>query len=220
MESGDPRTIRTTILDGPMVGDAVIAVEEVEIDGLVLHVPRTIPGVAEYLVVREAERQAEILRPQLTQGLNYSGGSIPFQPNEALVYSMQAAAGTAVLSATVGLEAFANHHIRRVAGDDPARWERSPFDLPLHERFGDVLPNLMGVPRPTAEQWWRVLRRVQALSGLVRHPETGAQRRRGLDGERTITERLYRGEYRGATEMMEEVFEYFSPSWLPPSISP
>jgi hypothetical protein len=41
-----------------------------------------------------------------------------------------------------------------------------------------------------------------------------AQGGKGLDGERSLAERIYNGEYVGAADMMISAFEHVSPGWL------
>jgi hypothetical protein len=91
---------------------------------------------------------------------------------------------------------------------------RELADLPLNERYANVLPVLLDVPTPTSEPWWSVFRRVQGLAALNRHAITDAVRRKGLAGSTKLVQRLCDREYRGAALMMLAVFEYFSPGWI------
>jgi hypothetical protein len=85
----------------------------------------------------------------------------------------------------------------------------------LDERYSLVLPALLDRARPTRTPWWQALRRVQALAALTRHAVTEPVERSGLVGERSLSERIYGGEYTGAARMLYDCFEYFSPQWVP-----
>jgi hypothetical protein len=148
-----------------------------------------------------------------------------FQPNTPLVFAMRGAAATAVTAAVTGLEAFANHHVLRFeteAGSGVIKvegHERAIAELqnaPVNERYKDVLPKLLDKPRPTSEPWWPTLRRVQGLAVLQRHALYEPLERKGLDGKKTLAERIYGGEYRGVASMMLAAYEYFAPGWVSP----
>jgi hypothetical protein len=85
----------------------------------------------------------------------------------------------------------------------------------LDERYKIVLPELLGKPRPGNEPWWEVMRRIQGLAALTRHAIYEPIKRSGLTGEKQLVERLYEGEYVGATAMLISAFEYFEPTWIP-----
>jgi hypothetical protein len=197
----------------------VVMVDQVRIGGRPIEFPRPIPGAPEYAVVVAAEATADELRPRLLEGLDLRG-EVPWQPNTRLVLDMRGAAGTAVTGAITGLEAFANHHILRTAasgtfvlGDREMTTEQA-FAVPVNERYSEVLPVLLAKSRPTGERWWPIFRRIQALAVLQRHALHEPQRRKGLDRERSLAERIYNGEYRGAAALMVAAFEHFSPGWL------
>lgn len=219
----DPRIAATTIVDGPpdLVGKEVYPVDTVRVGGRLVDFPRVLPGAAEYASVVSSETRAESLRPRLVGDLPYARGrDVPLQQDGVLVIEMQAAAATAVTSAIEGLSRFATYHVDGrvgsgtfVLGDAP-RTARELRELPIHEMYADVLPELMGVGRPTGERWWQTFRTVQGLAALRRHAVYEPVRRSGLQGERPLLERFYNGEYRGVAWMMLAAFEHFSPGWI------
>ena len=135
---------------------------------------------------------------------------------------MRAAAESAVVTAMVGVEAYGNHQILRkaAAGGGTVAYggrEVTPeevFSLPFDERFRRALPAILEKRSPTGERWWPALVRTNALAALTRHAIAEPVKRAGLSGQRSLSERYYRGEYQGTTEMMLGVFDYFSPGWL------
>lgn len=211
----DPRAATATTSEGPTV-----IVDRVTIADRVVDFPRPLPGAAEYASVVAAEARADALRPQLLEGLD-ERQEPPWQPNMPLVLDMRGAAGTAVAVAITGMEAFANHHILRAAPsgsftiDAATATVEQAFDLPVNERYSDVLPPLLNKPRPTNEPWWSTFRRVQRLAVFQRHALYEPQGPgKGLVGEAPLAERLYNGEYVGAAAMMAAAFEHFSPGWF------
>lgn len=218
----DPRAASSTVLAGPpdLVGDEIVRVESVVLDGREILVPAALPGAPEYRTVSRAERSADDLRTEIADTLDMRG-EIP-AANIRLALDFRDTAGTAVASAAVGLESYANFHLQRLVSPDE---EVSLPDgnsytldglrnLPLNERFGRALPGLLDRPKPTSEAWWGDLRRVQALAGLQRHSITEPRSRRGLEGEQSLAQRLYGAGYRGAAPMMLSAFEHFTPGWI------
>lgn len=217
----DPRaTITATFPDGTTA--PVFIADRVSVGRQTIDFPRPIPGIAEYAAVARAEAEAERLRAAVMQGLRYGPDDpIPYQPDAILAMDFRASASTAVSVSVVGLEAFANHHIGRAYDEGGAvvyngvTYELDGArDLWLNERYSAVLPSILNRPPPKQEQWWQILRRVQALAALTRHSITEAVERNGLSGKRSLAERMYRGEYRGAARMMLAAFEHFSPGWV------
>jgi hypothetical protein len=211
----DPRAAASKTDDG----DDVVIVDRVNISGRTIDFPRPLPGAPEYAAVISAEAKAETLRPKLLEGLD-ERQDVPWQPNTPLVLDMRGAAGTAVTGAITGMEAFANHHILRSApsetfilGDREVTVEHA-LNMSINERYSDVLPALLEKPKPTGEAWWQDIRRIQRLAVLQRHALYEPQSGKGLDGERSLAERVYNGEYRGAASMMVSAFEHFSPGWF------
>lgn len=219
----DSRVAATTVVTGPadLVGNTLVRVEEVTITGQVVHLPASIPGVPQYVAVARAEAEANALWPRLMDGLDRRG-PIPYQPDAALVIDFQAAVGSATAGAVTGLEAFSSHHLGRFAAPgQPVIYNGKPYTLrelrntfSLNERYADVMPAVMQVPRPTKEQWWPTLRRIQGLAALDRHAVTEPTTRGGLTGEKTLVQRFCDRGYLGAAQMMLAVFEHFSPGWI------
>lgn len=206
-----------------MVGQTLVVVDEVMLNGELAHVPRPLAGIPELVAVAEAEEAAERLRVQLVSSL-VDQGPAKWQPNTTLVIEMRSVAETVVTSAVVGLEAFSSHHvlghIDQATGKVSYHGEQlTPRDVrerfSLDERYKLVLPALLSRPKPSGKRWWQVLRRIQGLAALTRHAVYEPVERSGLTGTRPLAERYYTGEYRGATKMLFECFEHFSPSWVP-----
>jgi len=170
----DPRLAATTVATGPadLVGNQLVKVDEVTIAGQLVHLPAVIPGIPQYVAVARAEADANALWPRLTVGLDHRG-QIPFQPDAALVLDFQGAAGTVIAGAVTGLEAFSSHHLSRYAiPGQPVVYSGKAYTLKLreftlNERYADVMPAVMGVPRPTQEPWWPKLRQIQGLGAWV-----------------------------------------------------
>jgi hypothetical protein len=220
----DPRIAWTTVTDGPpdLVGQDLVLVDEVSYKGERLHIPRPLAGVAEFVAVAEAEVRAEALRIELLSTLS-DVGPARWQQDTTLVVEMRAAAGSAVATAIIGLEAFSSHHVARLAADSAdgtvsysgrALRPEEVRELYLDERYKRVLPALLGVHTPAGKKWWHVFRRVQALAALTRHAIYEPVKRSGLTGERSLAERFYVGEYQGVARMMFSAFEHFSPGWI------
>ncbi|HEX6455750.1 MAG TPA: hypothetical protein VF009_04435 [Solirubrobacterales bacterium] len=119
-------------------------------------------------------------------------------------------AGTAVASAAVGLEAYANFHLDRL----PREAAAEAMNRPLNQRYAEELPALFGVDSPTQEKWWPTLRRLQSLAALQRHAVERPVKKSGLMGERSLNQRFYDRQYAGAAEAMLAAFEYFTPGWI------
>lgn len=213
----DPRTAASIALGGPLNGERFISVGSapVTVGGETFYVPHPAPGIADIYTVSLAETEADAMMPRLAENLDRRGGGLPYQPDERRVLEARALAGTVATAAQVGLEAFANHHIDLHLGSNATWKEKDPYRLALAERYSSVLPEVLGRPSPTQLAWWPTFRRINGLAIEVRHPRPGATTQKGLDGERTLSQRLYGGEYRGASRMMAEAFEHFSPSWIP-----
>jgi hypothetical protein len=215
----DPRIAATTSTEG----EELVIVDRVRIGDRIVDFPRPLPGAPEYAAVVAAEMRAEELRPRLLEDLDERScefGEPPWQPNAPLVVNMRSSAGTAVAEAMTGMEAFANHHILRAAPSGSFSFREreftvaEAFNLPINERYAEVLPQLILNTKPTQTPWWPVFRRIQRLAVLQRHALYEPQSGSGLTGARSLAERLYNGEYRGAAEMMVSAFEHFSPGWL------
>lgn len=169
----------------------------------------------------EAEVKADELREKLLTTLTEEGPA-KWQKDTTLVVEMRAAAESAVITTVVGLEAFSNHHLTRIAdpqtGELDVAGERTTAvevrERSLDERYKHVLPAILGVGNPAGKQWWQVFRRAQALAALTRHAVHEPIERSGLSGKRSLAERYYLGEYQGVTRMMFAVFEHFSPNWV------
>jgi len=189
-------------------------------DGREIHVPAALPGAPEYRTVFGAEQTADELRVGIANTLD-ERGEIP-TANIRVALDFRDVAGTAVASAAVGLESYANFQLQRflAPGDEftlpggKVRTLDGLRDLPLHDRYRLVLPDLMNCEKPTSETWWEDLRRIQSLAALQRHAITEPRSRGGLRGERSLSQRLYGAEYRGAASMMLSVFEHFTPGWI------
>lgn len=176
-------------------------------------------GVPEFVAVAEAEVKADELREELLATLTDEGPA-KWQKDTTLVVEMRGAAESAVITAVVGLEAFSSHHVTRVAETGKlyvtgrTMTAAEVRELSLDERFKRILPGILNVKSPSGEQWWQVLRRVQALAALTRHAVAEPVERSGLSGKRSLAERFYLGEYRGVTRMVFSAFEHFSPNWV------
>lgn len=219
----DPRAAVSTVLDGPadLVGDQLLLVEQVEIDDQKVLVPTALPGAADYIACLEAERRAEELRPRLVENLD-TRGDIPTQMDATLVFDVRANAGTALMAAATGFEAFANHHIRRstpVAGIDLGSGRLQDADelceRRLNERYSVVLPALLGTSSPAQRPWWKDFRRIQTLAAWARHSKNEQTRGAGLVGEANYSTRIYNGEYVGTARTVLSAFDHFSKDWLP-----
>lgn len=219
---GDPRAASATVLAGPpdLIGDEIVRVEPVLLDGAQILVPAALPGAPEYRTVHRAELAADGLLAGVASNLDMRG-DVP-TADVRLALDFRDAAGTAIASAAVGLESFANFHLQRLVAPGEKVWlsdgESLTLDglrnLPLHERYRSALPILMDCPKPTSEGWWTDLRRIQGLAALQRHAITEPRSRGGLQGERSLSQRLYGAEYRGSASMMLSVFEHFTPGWI------
>lgn len=220
----DPRAASATVIEGPLgMTGPVELFRPFEIDGRSVALPKPLAGVAEYVSVARAEASADGLRACLLDDLDERNSQIAFQTNASLVLDFYAAAGTVVSEAIIGLEAFANHFVTGhfdsestfVLGD-ASLTKRDVYNVPLNERFADVVPEILDVPRPTSAPWWPTFRRVQALAALKRHAVFDAVKRNGLEGEKELIQRFVDCEYRGAARMMLDVFAFFVPSWVSP----
>jgi hypothetical protein len=219
----DPRIASTTVTGGPadLIGHDLVIVDEFIFRGELVHIPRPLAGVPEFVAVAEAEVKADDLREKLLATLTDEGPA-KWQKDTSLVVEMRAAAESAVITAVVGLEAFSNHHVTRIAdhqtGELDVAGERTTAaelrERSLDERYKRVLPAILGVGNPAGKQWWQVFRRAQALAALTRHAVDEPIARRGLSSKRSLAERYYLGEYQGVTRMMFVVFEHFSPNWI------
>jgi hypothetical protein len=218
----DPRVTASRVVAGPgdLVGHHIVAVDSVPYQGEEVHIPRLLPGVPEFVAVAEAEEKAEQLRREIFATLTEAKGG-RWQSDTTLVVEMRGAAASAVITAAVGLEAFASHHLRNAADPNTAIDVRGRSmtvanirELSLDERYKHVLPAVLGVKNPAGKPWWQALRRVQGLAALTRHAVDEPVARSGLTDARSLAERYYRGEYVGATRMMFSVFEHFSPNWI------
>jgi hypothetical protein len=218
----DPRAASSTILGGPpdLAGDEILRLEPVTLNGEQIAVPAALPGAPEYRTVFRAEQAADRLLTEIAENLD-TRGQIP-TADVRLALDFRDVAGTAVASAAVGLEGFANFHLQRLVTPDEevtlSDGEAYTLDqlrnMRLNDRYRLVLPNLMDRPRPTSEDWWRDFRRIQSLSALQRHAITEPHSRKGLDGERSLAQRIYGAEYRGAAPAMLSAFEHFAPGWI------
>ena len=206
----DPRAASSKVLAGPadLVGEEIVPIDQVEVDGLTVGVPRLMPGAAEWATVRAAEVSADAYREAALGELDHRG-NIPCLDISAAV-NFRLNAGTAVASAGVGLEAYANFHLDRLAGETAS----VAAERRLNERYAEELPSIFGVDPPTQESWWPAFRRVQSLAALQRHAIERPVRKRGLVGEKSLSQRFYDREYAGAADAMLAAFEYFTPGWI------
>jgi hypothetical protein len=206
----DPRAASSPVLDGPadLVGDEVIPIDLVVVGGSSVGVPRLLPGAAEWATVSAAEASADAYREAALTQLD-DRGSIPCVNISAAV-NFRVTAGTAVASAGVGLEAYANFHLDRLTPETAA----VAAERPLNERYGEELPAVFGVDPPTQERWWPDFRRVQSLAALQRHAVERPVRKRGLEGTKSLNQRFYDREYVGGADTMLAAFEYFTPGWI------
>lgn len=207
----DPRAASSTILAGPtdLVGDEIVPIGLVEVNGITVGVPRLMPGAAEWATVSAAEASADAYREAALGQLDRRG-QIPCVDISAAV-NFRLNAGTAVASAGVGLEAYANFHLDRLL---PAEAAAAAAERPLNERYAEELPALFGVDPPIQEGWWSAFRRVQSLAALQRHAVERPVKKRGLVGEKSLNQRFYDREYAGAAATMLAAFEYFTPDWI------
>lgn len=232
----DPRIASGTVAGGPpeLIGHELVIVTPVVVNGVEYHLPKWLPGLNDYVATAHAEAEAARVWPSVLDELDHRGPA-PYQPNAEVVFSFLAAAGTVTTSAVAGLEAFVNHHLVRFCAPATFAEQGDPIDPaptvevegvvytfadlanePLNTRYGRLLPALQGRARPTDESWWPKLRQVQGLAALNRHGITDRVRRKGLEGTKSLVQRLCDHEYRGASAMMIAVFEYFSPGWIDP----
>jgi hypothetical protein len=218
----DPRAASSTVIDGSadLIGDEVVKVEPVVLDGETIFVPAGLPGAPEYRAVLRAEQTADALRAEIVDSLDRRG-ELPVA-NITLALDFRDTAGTAVASGAVGLESYANFHLERLVpngqggelADGKEYSLRQLRSLPLSERFSKALPGLLHCAPPTDQPWWEALRRVHALAVLQRHAINEPHKRKGLRGESGFLQRLYAAEYRGTAQTMLATFEYFSPGWI------
>lgn len=206
----DPRAASSTVLAGPtdLVGDEIVPIGLVEVDGITVGVPRLMPGAAEWATVSAAETSADAYREAALRQLDRRG-QIPCVDISAAV-NFRLNAGTAVASAGVGLEAYASFHLDRLSAETAAAAAKRP----LNERYAEELPALFGVDPPTKEDWWPAFRRVQSLAALQRHAVERPVKKSGLVGEKTLNQRFYDREYVGSAKTMLAAFEYFTPDWI------
>ncbi len=206
----DPRAAGSKVLTGPtdLVGEEVVPIDLIEVDGVAVGVPRLLPGAAEWATVSSAEESADAYREAALGQLDHRGW-VPCVDISAAV-NFRLNAGTAVASAGVGLEAYANFHLGRLGRGTAA----AVTDRPLNERYAEELPTLFGVDPPTQASWWPAFRRVQSLAALQRHAIERPARKRGLVGEKSLNQRFYDREYAGAADTMLAAFEYFTPGWI------
>lgn len=191
-----------------MVGDEIVPISVVDVEGVAVGVPMLLPGAAEWATVHVAEASADAYREAALSQLDRRG-QIPCVRIDVAV-SFRLNAGTAVASAGVGLEAYANFHLDRLPADAAA----TAAGRPLNERYAQDLPELFGVDPPTQEKWWPAFRRVQSLAALQRHAIERPVAKRGLIGEKSLNQRFYDREYAGTAETMLAAFEYFTPGWI------
>jgi hypothetical protein len=111
----DPRTASSTVLAGPsdLVGEEIVPIDLVEVDGVTLGVPRLMPGAAEWATVTVAEAQADAYREAALGEVDRRGEIPCVDINAAINFRLNA--GTAVASAGVGFEAYANFHLERAS---------------------------------------------------------------------------------------------------------
>jgi hypothetical protein len=219
----DPRIAATEVVAGPpdLVGTTFVKMDVVTIGAQVVGLPAEIPGVPQYVTVARAEANANALWPRLLEDLD-KRGQFPHQPDAELVLDFRAAAGAAAASAISGLEAYSNHHLARYEGGGQVVYDGNGYTLrelrefSLDQRYGDVMPAVMDVPRPTQTNWWQTFRRIQGLAALDRHAVYEPTKRSGLSGEKSLTQRFVDREYRGAAQMMLDVFQHYSPGWISP----
>jgi hypothetical protein len=206
----DPRAASSKVLAGPrdLVGEEIVPIDLIEVDGVTVGVPRLMPGAAEWATVTAAEASADAYREAALSQLDHRGQVPCLEISAAVNFRLNA--GTAVASAGVGLEAYANFHLDRLAGETAA----AAAERPLNERYAEDLPTIFGVDPPTQESWWSAFRCVQSLAALQRHAIERPVRKPGLVGEKSLNQRFYDREYAGAADTMLAAFEYFTPGWI------
>ena len=90
-------------------------------------------------------------------------GPAKWQKDTTLVVEMRAAAESAVITAAVGLEAVANHHVLRLADPNSGQLKigdkqttvAEVRELSLDERYKRTLPTLLGASNPPASSGGR-----------------------------------------------------------------
>src|SRR4051794_15280464 len=106
----DPRIAGAKAVDSSdpsLVGHQFVIVDPVRIAGELVHIPRPLAGVPEYVAAADAEKRADELLEQLREALTVRGDGPRWVPDTTLVVEMRAAAESVVISAAVGWEAFA-----------------------------------------------------------------------------------------------------------------
>jgi hypothetical protein len=171
-------------------------------------VPKLMPGAAEWATVSAAEASADVYRETALAQVDRRGQVPCLDISAAINFRLNA--GTAVASAGVGLEAYANFHLDRLTRQTAA----AAAERPLNERYAEELPTMFGVDPPTQESWWPAFRRVQSLAAPQRHAIERPAKKRGLEGEKSLNQRFYDREYAGAARTMLAAFEYFTPGWI------
>lgn len=93
----DPRIAHAHVVAGPedLVGDTLLILDVVHIDGRAVHIPRLLAGVPELVACRESEHRADELRERLLGTLVEQDPAL-WQPDTSLVIEMRSAADTAV----------------------------------------------------------------------------------------------------------------------------
>jgi hypothetical protein len=227
----DPRIAHSTgVIDGSE--EDLVIVWPVTVNGEEIHVPKLLPGVAEYSAAARAEGEANTLWHEVFEHLDYSVG-MPYPHDEERAVQFFVTASTAVTTCAAGLESFANHHLSRycaplvyddagnpmpeatvnVGGNDYTFRELSFHSLDT--RYRETLPELMSVSRPTGNPWWSKLMQVQALAALQRHGIWDPMRRSGLSSPpKSLAQRYCDREYAGAAKMMLAAFAHFDPAWI------
>jgi hypothetical protein len=98
----DPRIASATVTGGPagLIGHHLVIVDEFRYKGEVVHIPRPLAGVPEFVAVAAAEVEADELRKRLL-GTLVDQGPAKWQTDTTLVVEMRAAAESAVITAVV-----------------------------------------------------------------------------------------------------------------------
>ena len=214
----DPRATRTV-----GNGMSITRVQTIHVQGTELSVVVPIAGLPELFTAVEQERAAAAMRGAVRQGLERRGKNL-HQPNDALVFDLRQAAGTAVTAIKTGLEAYVNWHAHRIESKHPGTLDLvKEIWRPLTDRLRD-LPGLLTVDgatiasRPTQQPWWPKILVAFALADLVRHGVEAPAEIKGLKGQRTLLERLCDGEGHGCASAMLEAFDYYTPLYVQPTV--
>lgn len=89
------------MVGGPLAGQRIVIVDELKLKREVVHLPRPLPGVPEFVAVTEAELEANELLPQVLTDL-VDEGPAKWQKDATLIVEMRAAAESEPVEARRG----------------------------------------------------------------------------------------------------------------------